>query len=173
MTLHMEYTLIRAHKRSLSLQVSPTGEIIARAPRFMPKFLIDRFVAAKSDWIAKRQRELTLPKKVQKAYFTIDRLKAFITKKVKEYSDILNLCPKGIRFTQVTTYWGTCNPADILSFNLSLRFTRADVVTYVVVHELAHLKYKGHGKRFWDFVTKNYPYTTEAKKILRKFPRSV
>lgn len=167
----MQYTLIRAHKRSLSLQVSPTGEVIARAPRFMPKFLIDRFIEEKSHWILKRQEELKRPQKVAKAHFSVERLKVFITEKVEEQSKILDLYPSGLRFTQVTTYWGTCNPQDVLSFNLALRFTPPDVVTYVVVHELAHLKYKGHGKRFWAFVTKNYPYTVEARKILRQIPR--
>ena len=167
----MDYTLIRARKRSLSLQVSSTGEVIARAPLFMPKFLVDRFVQEKSRWIENRQKEVRKPRMAPTEYVTIEELKVYIAQQVETYSHKLGLYPTGIRFSRVHSYWGTCNPAGILSFNLALRFTPKEVVTYVVVHELTHLKYKGHGKRFWDYVEKNYPGTKEAKKILRKMPQ--
>lgn len=169
----MQYTLIRARKRTLSLQVGKDGEVIARAPYLMPKFLIDRFVEEKSSWISKRIKEMSkpVPKKVE--YFSESELKQYIESEVNKYSALMGLYPSGLRFTHVHTYWGTCAPSGILSFNLALRYTPKEAVSYVVVHELAHLRWKGHGKRFWDMVEKYYPKTKEMRKLLRSIPRSL
>ncbi|EKD80307.1 MAG: hypothetical protein ACD_40C00145G0012 [uncultured bacterium] len=169
----MEYILVRARKRTLSLQVTQTGEVVARAPIFMPKFLIDRFIDEKKPWIAKRLKELTKPASPKVAYFTEANLHKYIEREVVKYSKIMGLHPTNLRFTQVTSYWGTCAPSGILSFNLSLRFTPSNVITYVIIHELAHLRWKGHGKRFWELVKKTYPPTDEMRKILRKIPHTI
>lgn len=168
----MEYTLIRARKRTLSLQVSRSGEVIARAPLYMPKFLIDKFVRDKSDWISKRITEAKKPSAKRRAHFSEEKLKDFIKVKMKAYAKIMGVHPTGLRFTHVKSYWGTCAPSGILSFNLALRYTPASAVSYVVVHELAHLRWKGHGRRFWDMVTKYYPETKEMRAVLRKIPRA-
>ncbi len=168
----MSYTLIRARKRTLSLQVSSAGIIIARAPYLMPKFLIDRFVDQKSAWIAKRLKELRKPRAPRVEHFSEIAVQKYIRDQVKIYSQQMGLSPSGLRFTHVNSYWGTCAPSGILSFNLALRFTSRDAVTYIVVHELAHLRWKGHGKRFWDMVQKYYPQTTEMRRLLRKISRT-
>lgn len=162
------YTLIRARKRTLSLQVNARGELIARAPYLMPKFLIDRFVNQKSHWVEKRRHELSKPRAPRVEHFSEDSLKKHIQAEIKVYSQQMGLRPAGLRFTHVNSYWGTCAPTGVLSFNLALRFTPPDAVSYVVVHELAHLRWKGHGKRFWDMVQKYYPQTNEMRAFLRQ-----
>lgn len=49
------YTLIRSDRRSLQLTVDPDGHILVRAPHRASKALIERFIAEKSGWIAKRR----------------------------------------------------------------------------------------------------------------------
>lgn len=167
----MHYQLIRAHKRTLSLQVNSNGQVIARAPYLMPKFLIDRFVKQKQAWIIKRQAEIAKPKLPKKQYFSIPALHKYIEQQVEHYSKKMNLKYTGLRYTNVKSYWGTCAPSGLLSFNIALRYTPKEVVSYVVVHELAHLKWKGHGKRFWNMVEKYYPKTKKARLVLRQTPR--
>lgn len=164
------YTLIRARKRTLSLQVNRAGELIVRSPLFLPKFLIDQFVESKTNWIKKRLLELKRPVLPQKTYFTPASLQAYIKSEVVKYADSMHLRPGGLRFTQVNSYWGTCSPKGVLSFNLALRFAPPSAVSYVVVHELAHLRWKGHGQRFWDLVKKYYPQTPAMRTLLRRIP---
>lgn len=167
----MDYILIRARKRSLSLQVNGAGELIARAPYLMPKFLVDRFVDQKSHWVEKRRQELSKPRAPRVEHFSEAELKKYIQAEIKVYSQQMGLRPAGLRFTHVNSYWGTCAPSGVISFNLALRFTPASAASYVVVHELAHLRWKGHGKRFWDMVQKYYPQTNEIRKLLRSIPK--
>ncbi len=165
--------MIRAHKRSLSLQVTSAGEVVARAPYLMPKFLIDRFVSQKEQWVEKRLKELSQPIAPKVEHFSESQLKEFIESEIQKYAKQMDLHPTGLRYTHVHTYWGTCAPSGILSFNLALRFTPPEAVSYVVVHELAHLRWKGHGPRFWAMVEKYYPRTKEMRKLLRSIPRSI
>ncbi len=167
----MQYTLIRARKRTLSLQINRSGELVARAPLFMPKFLIDRFIDQKSTWVKKRLAELKKPHPPKVEHFAESELKSYIKKQLVIYSNILGLKTSGLRFTNVNSYWGTCSPTGILSFNLALRFAPKEAVMYVVVHELAHLRWRGHGKRFWDLVHKTYPQTNEMRTLLRHIGR--
>ena len=50
------YTLIRARRRTLSLQLDREGNAVVRAPYGVKKEFIDRFVAGHADWL-KRARE--------------------------------------------------------------------------------------------------------------------
>jgi len=164
----VEYTLKRSRRRTLALQVNREGELVVHAPLLYPKFLIDQFVSSKERWVSKRRIELLRPQPTPTAILSIEELKDYINAQVKYYKDLMHLYPQGIRFTQVHSYWGTCNPKGVLSFNLSLRFTTLDAIKYVVVHELAHLRYRGHGVRFWQLVNATFPQANEMRRLLRQ-----
>lgn len=167
----MKYTLIRSLRHTVSLQVKRGGEVVVRAPHLYPKYLIDRFVTSKAKWLEKRLNEQSKPKYSPTPFCTEDQLKILIQKHIAHYSSLMSLTPRSIRFTHVRTYWGSCGPTGIISFNLKLVETSPDAVEYVVVHELAHLRWRGHGIRFWDLVNKHYPRANEIRRILRQHPR--
>ncbi|MGO4684116.1 M48 metallopeptidase family protein [Hyphomicrobium sp. 2TAF46] len=45
-----------------------------------------------------------------------------------------------------------CGPKGNVLINWHLIFAPRKVLEYVVVHELAHLKYRVHGRSFWNFL---------------------
>jgi len=55
------------------------------------------------------------------------------------------------------TRWGSCSTRGTVSLNCSLLFQRAEVVRYLYVHELAHLKCMNHSPKFWALVEKLEP----------------
>jgi predicted metal-dependent hydrolase len=50
------------------------------------------------------------------------------------------------------TRWGSCSTRGTVSLNCSLVFLRPEVVRYLFVHELAHLKHMNHSTAFWRLV---------------------
>ncbi|WP_332052689.1 SprT family zinc-dependent metalloprotease [Reyranella sp.] len=56
---------------------------------------------------------------------------------------------KRISVRDSRTRWGSCGPDGALSFSWRLVFAPADVLDYLVAHEVAHLVHKNHGPRFW------------------------
>lgn len=59
------------------------------------------------------------------------------------------------------TRWGSCSTNGNLSFNYNLLRFRKEVIGYVIIHELCHLKEMNHSKKFWELVEgfcPNYKY---------------
>lgn len=169
--MSIEYTLIRSLRSTVSLQVKKGGQVVVRAPHLYPKYLIDKFVESKSKWLIKRLNEQAKKGVEPTKFCTEEELKELVKKLVTHYSSVMSLTPRALRFTHVRTYWGSCGPTGVISFNLKLVETSPEAVEYVVVHELAHLRWRGHGVRFWDLVKKNYPHVDKIRKALRHFPR--
>jgi len=169
----MNYTLVRSakRKRSLSLIVKQ-GELIVRAPRFTPRFLIDQFVASKATWINSQLSEAPAPSPSPN-FPDESSLTKYIRSELAVYSQRLQLFPLEVKFREVTSYWGNCRSPGILSFNLALRYAPAPAVTYVVVHELVHLKHQGHGRAFWALVKATYPQTNEMRRTLRQLSHAL
>ena len=55
------------------------------------------------------------------------------------------------------TRWGSCSTRGTVSLNCSLLFLRPEVVRYLFVHELAHIKHMNHSASFWRLVERLEP----------------
>jgi predicted metal-dependent hydrolase len=66
------------------------------------------------------------------------------------------------------TRWGSCDSRDCLRFNWRLMMAPLNVLDYVVVHELCHLKHKDHAAPFWDCLQKTLPDYEARKKRLHR-----
>lgn len=64
---------------------------------------------------------------------------------------------RGLQIRSQRTRWGSCSTRGTISLNLCLLFQRPEVVQYLMVHELAHLKHMNHGSRFWELVGQYEP----------------
>ncbi|MGE5498930.1 MAG: M48 family metallopeptidase, partial [Syntrophothermus sp.] len=65
------------------------------------------------------------------------------------------------------TRWGSCSRLGNLTFNYKLMAYGTDIIDYVIVHELCHLKELNHSKRFWRLVEEILPNYKELRKELR------
>jgi predicted metal-dependent hydrolase len=79
----------------------------------------------------------------------------------------------GLRAARVSvrdqrTRWGSASRRGTLSFSWRLVMCPPDVLDYVVVHELAHLRWAGHGARFWSLVRRYCPRADEHRRWLRE-----
>lgn len=64
--------------------------------------------------------------------------------------------------------WGSCSPrTGVLSFNARLVMAPPGVLDYIVVHELAHFRWSGHGARFWALVARHCPDYAACRRWLR------
>lgn len=72
--------------------------------------------------------------------------------RIVEKHSHLRLIPSRIRFRTASTRWGSCNSSGVIMINRRLVHAPLSVVEYVVVHELAHLRYRNHSMKFWKVV---------------------
>jgi predicted metal-dependent hydrolase len=64
--------------------------------------------------------------------------------------------------------WGSASRSGTLSFSWRLILCPPDVLDYVVVHELAHLRVAGHGPSFWALVARHFGDPRGARRWLRE-----
>lgn len=76
----------------------------------------------------------------------------YIPKRVRELSNKYNFQFNSIYIKDMRSRWGSCSSKKNLSFNLKLMYFNYDVIDYVIIHELCHLKQMDHSKKFWKLV---------------------
>lgn len=58
-----EITIIKENRRSVVIQILPDGEVVVKAPRFTPDFIIHQFVKTREAWIEKhKKKQILVPK---------------------------------------------------------------------------------------------------------------
>lgn len=68
------------------------------------------------------------------------------------FSNRLQLFPKGLKITSAKYRWGSCSRDSRLSFSWKIIMAPLNVIDYVLIHELVHIKEKNHSKRFWTYL---------------------
>lgn len=77
---------------------------------------------------------------------------------VRDYEKIVKEEVKSIRVISMKTRWGSCN-VEKKNINLNLELIKKSryCIEYVILHELAHLKYPNHSKQFWEYMSVHMP----------------
>ena len=70
---------------------------------------------------------------------------------------------KRITIRDTRSRWGSCSTTGTLSFSWRLALAPREVLDYVVVHELCHLRHHDHSRRFWSLVREVWPQYREHK----------
>jgi predicted metal-dependent hydrolase len=91
----------------------------------------------------------------------------------EEEAEWLGVTYGRIRIGGQRTLWGSCSPRGTLSFNWRLILAPVEVLDYVVVHELCHLRVLNHSRRFWALVEERRPNWREQRDWLREHGREL
>ena len=74
-----------------------------------------------------------------------------------------------VRISSARTRWGSYSQKGTLSLTWRLVMAPLDVIDYVVVHELCHLREMNHSKAFWKHVEAILPDYKERRKWLKNY----
>jgi hypothetical protein len=96
--------------------------------------------------------------------------KKTLTERVRKIASELNFKVGKITIRGQKTRWGSCSTNGNLSFNYSLLRFRKEIIDYVIIHELCHLKEMNHSERFWKLVEGYYPDYKNLRKELKDHP---
>ncbi len=175
----IEYELIRSGRKTLALYVRRDGRLEVRAPLRTSRAYIDEFVLQKRDWIENTRSRLTARQEARKTILLTEaeeaayrkQAKARLQQKCRQFSAAMGLTCGEIRINGAKTRWGSCNRKGGLNFTYRLMLVPEELMDYVVVHELAHLKEMNHSGRFWSIVEQTMPDYRARRKKLREFEK--
>ena len=92
-----------------------------------------------------------------------EKIKIFLPK----WENITGLHCDSWQIKYMTTRWGTCNTnTRKIWLNLQLAKKPIECLEYVILHELAHLKVRNHGKDFVVIMDQYMPYWRDVKNTL-------
>ena len=107
---------------------------------------------------------------VKRALETLYRRKARETfeKRANNFSEEMGVEYEQIEVRNQRTKWGSCSPSGTLGLNWRLMMAPRDIVDYIVIHELAHLREANHTDAFWSLVAEQDPDYEEHSRWLEK-----
>ena len=84
----------------------------------------------------------------------ISESKKYITKTNTYYEILIGVKSNKLLFGQYKSKWGSCNSKKTISYDLRIIMAPFEVIHYLIIHELCHIKYPNHSKHFWKYVEK-------------------
>ena len=169
---NIPYRIIRSGRRTISVQITLSGEVLVRCPKRMSNGDIRRFVESKSGWIEKHLEKQTA---AQLPAFTAEQIQALarqarqtLPERVAYFAPLVGVTYGRITIRSQHTLWGSCSSKGNLNFNCLLMLTPPEVLDYVVVHELCHRKEMNHSARFWKGVERVLPDYCSRRGWLRE-----
>jgi predicted metal-dependent hydrolase len=97
-----------------------------------------------------------------------NKAKVIYMDRVSYYQVIMKESFGYVRIKEQKSCYGSCSSKRNLNFNWKCILAPKEVLDYIVVHELCHLKEMNHSKRFWAEVEKVYPNFKECKQWLKE-----
>jgi predicted metal-dependent hydrolase len=135
------------------------GETFLYLGQAYPLILVHaRHPALAFDGAAFRLARSSLPKAEETfARWYKQQARLYLTERVIALAGAHAFCYQKIRISSARTRWGSCSSRGTLSFTYRLVMAPAEVLDYVVLHELVHTQIKNHSKTFWNKVAELMP----------------
>lgn len=162
--------------RRMRIDVRPDGQVVLTLPRRHSLAEAERFLAASQPWIERtrarmeRRRAAVTPlawtgPTERRALKPLALTQA--GRLLEEEGARLGLRHTGLTIRDTRSRWGSCAPDGRIMLALRLAMAPPEVLRYVVIHELCHLRWRGHGPRFWALVEKQMPDYAAQRRWLR------
>lgn len=86
-----------------------------------------------------------------------ENAKRIFSQVTEETARNMGVTYKSLTVTSARGRWGSCSAENALHYSFRLLYAPKEVIEYVIVHELAHVKHKDHSQAFWAEVSKYVP----------------
>ncbi|HMN93428.1 MAG TPA: SprT family zinc-dependent metalloprotease [Hydrogenophaga sp.] len=90
--------------------------------------------------------------------------------RLAHFAPLLGVQWRVLRLSSAGTRWGSASADGTIRLNWRLVHLSLDMIDYVVVHELSHLRHMDHSPQFWDVVASVMPDHAARRRALRESP---
>jgi predicted metal-dependent hydrolase len=78
-------------------------------------------------------------------------------RKLTQFSKELDVIPKNFVIKNLKNRWGSLSKKGTIVLNIHLIKAPEQIIDYIIIHELCHLKIQGHSHHFWKFLKQFEP----------------
>lgn len=169
----MDYTIQFSDRKTYSIIITDSSRILVKAPFGTTRREIELILNKHAKWIEKNLEKKKQLKASKKA-LTPERIKELkqlaqeiLPARTAYYGKLMGLAPTSVKITSAEKRFGSCSAKNGICFSYHLMEYPDKAIDYVVVHELAHIKHKNHGKDFYALIAKYLPDYKDRIKILK------
>jgi len=94
--------------------------------------------------------------------------KALFAQRLAHYAPQLGVSYKTLRLSSAGTRWGSASADGSIRLNWRLIHLSLEMIDYVVVHELSHLRHMDHSPQFWGVVASVMPDHDQRRQALKR-----
>lgn len=161
--------------RCVRVNVRPDGEVVLTIPHRVPRAYALDFLEKQRTWIERTRARLAARQEAAPLEWNGSRslkllraeARAVALALLAEEGQRLGLHASRLTIRDPRSRWGSCGADGSVMLSLRLLFAPPEVFRYVVVHELCHLRWRGHGPRFWALVERQMPDFSRHRAWLR------
>ena len=99
--------------------------------------------------------------------------KKLLTVKTAEFAAKMSVEPSAVKINSAKTRWGSCSGNNSINYSWRLVLANDDVIDYVVIHELSHIKHHDHSDRFWEDVSTVMPDHKQHRQSLKELQKKL
>ena len=160
--------------RHVIIYVRPLTGVRVAVPGRLSFLKAEEFVHAKIYWI---QKHLTRIKQyegvngdVSESSTSFDRAQAKtkLINRLEVLAAMHAFTYNRVFIRNQRTRWGSCSHKNNISLNIILTRLPAELMDYVILHELVHTRHKNHSKDFWAELDRFVPNSKKRAAQLRK-----
>ncbi len=171
----MDYELKRSNRKTMSIKITPDGKIIVSVPNATTRQRADEFVCVNKKWIDSALKKTALRKQNADRYkisaedipVYIQKAQEYLPARTKYWAEIMDLQPSYVHITKAEKRYGSCNAKKGICFSYRVMAYPPEVIDYVIIHELAHIKHLDHSAAFYKLVEKYMPDYRKKQNILQ------
>ena len=167
----LSYELERGRRRNLYLCVGEQG-VVARAPQRMRAETIEAFLLQKRSWVEKQLAQSARQQRVRRLAEGdgefVRRAARIIAGSYERMSALTGITAAQVHPKRLKSSWGRCRADGKISINIAVALFPQEIVDYVMLHELCHLRHMNHSPQFWALVEGHMPDYRARRKILKQ-----
>ncbi|NNK96580.1 MAG: DUF45 domain-containing protein [Desulfobacterales bacterium] len=162
--------------KRLNITVQPFKGVRVAVPYGISMDDAKDITRAKSTWIRKhlvRMHEIEkeiLHISLQTPPIDKEKAKSKLASRLAELAEQHGFSFNKVTFRQQKTLWGSCSAKNNISLNLRLAALPDELISYVILHELVHVRIKNHSVHFWKELQQLMPDAKKMALSLKRYP---
>ena len=141
--------------KHVNISVKPFTGVRVAVPDGLSFKKAEEFVNTKTDWIQRHLFRMKLYEEESQIVLDnsvdIDRSRAKrkLTRRLKHLAGKHGFTYNRVFIRNQKTRWGSCSHKNNISLNMKIIRLPEELMDYVIMHELAHTRFKNHSNDFW------------------------
>ena len=97
------------------------------------------------------------------------KAKEIVLSRIEHISHFIKIQYNSVKLSNAKGKWGSCNSKRNITINWRIVMLSPELIDYIIIHELCHIKEMNHSQSFWKMVGMFLPGYMDLRKKIKKY----